>query len=103
MNLRVIAVAATCLSLGACATLAGGGTGVDPKFLDGVKDILTDTNCGHHDEFRLTVGAAGIPASTTIVAVRDCPTPAAAAAAVVGVKSGSFDGSTGAPPVKSNF
>lgn len=78
-----IALAITCL-LAACATgctsLPGGAKGVDPKFLDGVKSILTDTNCSHHDEFRATVGAAGIPASTTIVAVRDCPTPIPAAA-----------------------
>lgn len=95
----ITTVALACVfALGGCASLAGGGVGVDPKFLDGVKSILTDTACGHHDEFRATVGAAGIPASTTIVAVRDCPTPAAAAAAAVGVKSGSFDGTPVAKP-----
>lgn len=99
--MKKLTLFAACLLLAACTTgcasLAGGGTGVDPKFLDGVKEILTDTHCGHHDEFRANVGAAGIPASTTIVAVRDCPTPAAAAAASVGVVSGSFDGSAPLP------
>lgn len=76
--MRYVVIVAAALALSGCASLAGGGTGVDPKFLDGVKEILTDTHCGHHDEFRATVGAAGIPASTTIVATRDCPTPPAA-------------------------
>lgn len=71
------ALASVALS-GCAGVLPGGQTGIDPNFLTGVKEILTDTNCGHHDEFRVTVGAAGIPASTSIVAVRDCPAPAAA-------------------------
>lgn len=71
----IIGLAVAALVLSGCMSLPGGGTGVDPKFLDGVKEILTDTHCGHHDEFRATVGAAGIPASTTIIAVRDCPPP----------------------------
>ena len=62
-------------SLSGCAGGLGGPTGIDPKFLEGVKDVITDPRCGHHDEFRATVGAAGVPASTTIVAVRDCPAP----------------------------
>lgn len=60
-----------------CATLPGGATGLDPKFLEGVKDVITDPKCGHDDKFNATVGAAGIPASTTVSAERHCPAPLA--------------------------
>lgn len=81
--LTLAAIAAVSVALSGCAALTGGGTGLDPKFLEGVKEVITDPHCGHHDEFRANVGAAGVPASTTIVAVRDCPAPAAAAPASV--------------------
>lgn len=91
--------ALACVALSGCAGLPGTATGLDPRFLDGVKEVLTDTHCAHHDEFRTTIGAAGIPASTTIVAARDCaavpgvpatPTPAAVAGAAVGVAPTTF-------------
>lgn len=78
--MKLLIISALGLSLSACAALPGGATGLDPKFLDGVKEVLTDPSCAHHDEFRATVGAAGIPASTTVVATRDCPVKTAPAA-----------------------
>ncbi len=69
------ALAASCVALSGCTGMAlpgaAGGSVAATNSL--VHDVITDPNCGHHDEVRMVTGAAGVPGSASIVLTRDCP------------------------------
>ena len=69
------AVAVLALSLGGCSTfgLPGSSASQNAAAWEAVNKIITDPNCAHHDEARAVIGAAGIPASASVVVSRDCP------------------------------
>jgi len=87
--LMAAALAAACVALSGCAgfTMPGAAGNATAATNSLVHDVITDPNCGHHDEVRLTTGAAGVPGSAVVVLTRDCPArpvapaPAAAPAA----------------------
>ncbi len=54
-------------------TLPGGGSASMASTNSLIHDVITDPNCGHHDEVRLVTGAAGVPGSASVVLTRDCP------------------------------
>lgn len=74
--IKLAGALALAVSLSGCLG-AGGlpGAGVGGSPLEPLKAILTDPNCGHHDEIEVITGAAGIPGSFHAKAVRDCPAP----------------------------
>jgi hypothetical protein len=80
---------ASCVALSGCAgfTVPGAAGGSVAATNNLVHDVITDPNCGHHDEVRVNTGAAGVPASATLVLTRDCPARPAAAPAQVAVPS----------------
>lgn len=102
MKFRIITVVAL-LGLGACQTGCGTIPGTGGPSLNGdqlaaaMKDIAMDPNCGHTDTLNVILGP--VP-SGSLFLQRQCPGPAAKAAAAVGVQSGSFDGPPpSAPPL----
>jgi len=73
MRTALILIAAA-VALSGCAgfTVPGAAGGSTAEINSTIHDIITDPNCGHHDEVRLVTGAAGVPGSASVVLSRDC-------------------------------